>query len=79
VVVQAAGEDPGRVRDLAYGGGPVTLLREELAGQHDHVGAALGPDGSVGGRRTCGSAPAASLALPRRAHVIIIAGPGEPP
>ena len=31
MVVQAAGQDPGGVRDLAHGRGAVALLREELA------------------------------------------------
>src|SRR5262249_9806519 len=37
VVVQAARQYPGRVGDLSDGCGAVTLLREQLTGEPDHV------------------------------------------
>ena len=59
VVVQAAGQDPGGVRDLAYGGRAVALLREQLARELHHIGA------------PARSAPGATLMC--RAHAVIIA------
>src|SRR5205085_2866492 len=38
VVVQAAGQDAGGVRDLAHGGRAVPLLREQLPGELHHIG-----------------------------------------
>jgi len=42
VVVEAAGEDPRSVGDVADRGGEEALLREELAGDLDDLGAAIG-------------------------------------
>src|SRR5215472_19198903 len=41
VVIQAPRQDLGGIGDLAHGRGAIALLREKLAGQHDHVRPAL--------------------------------------
>jgi hypothetical protein len=48
VVVEAAGEHAGMVRDLAYGGGVVALLGEHLGGGAEEFAAALGSSGHLG-------------------------------
>src|SRR5262249_45103140 len=76
VVVQAAGQDPGGVGDLAHGRGAVPLLCEKVRCDRDHVGPAPRPQRPVDGRRA--RAVELSLALPGGSHDAIIAGPGPP-
>ena len=74
VVVQAAGQDAGRVRDLPYGRRPVALLREKLARELHHIGAPAGPHGAVRGPGPASTARTGAT-LTCRAHAVIIAGP----